>query len=151
MNIAWLLDVVRLAFDFIPRPHCVAPDEARVSFIFGKYVRDRRSGVYIEWPLVNRYETVLISEDTVAGEITHEGRKRRWEARYRVVDPVESILGSSDIEESTRTFVNLFLAGEDEEMPEDLAETVNEENTWGVEIIQIGYTDDGIFVIDTNG
>jgi len=152
MGLSWLIELLRLVFDLIPRPHIVSPDEKRVTFFLGRYPRVREPGWAIEWPLISRYETVHVAQDVLCGEITRAGHKQYWQASFRITDPLAATVNSVDPEAQTQTLICLYLYDQqaDSISDEDI-ESLNRDIDWGITLDTLGYTSDGVITLDING
>lgn len=145
----WLIQILKVFADFIPRPVLVTPDQRIVIFLLGRWGINLPPFLYIIWPVLWTADVVQVNERCVESQVVIEGSKSRFEVIYEVIDAYAAVTVCPDVEERVQAEVNGHIFSRRGGI--DL-EALNEScHQLGVHVLGVMQSESGILTIDING
>lgn len=145
----WLIQVLKMFADFVPRPVIVTPDQRVVIFLLGRWGLDCPPFWYIIWPIFWSHEIVHVSEQCLECQVVIDGVKTRLEVIYRRADAYKSVTACTDAEERTQAEVGGHIHENGGVF--DLDELNASCAKFGVEVVSVKTTETGILTFDIHG
>jgi len=107
--VEWLKQIFDRLLSVFPRIFILTPYEAGVRFTFGKFVKAKKAGWYIIWPLFQRFIWLEIQSQVIDLRVQSVRTKDSQDAivsgaiQYSIRDVEKAIINIQDIDKAIET------------------------------------------------